>query len=708
MRKVANTKLRFNIITVVIYIIGIILLLQLFNLQIIHGKEYREKSNTRLTRESVLEAARGSILDGNGNTLASDTLGFKLELYKSKADNETLNNTILKIVNVLEQNGNTYVDSFPISINPFAFNLSTDEKIAKWKKDNKIDENATPEECFHFMKEKYKISNESVEEIRKILSLRYEITQKGYSSTKAITISENINIQTALIFNEQANEFPGINVIVQPLRNYPSSNLASHILGNIGRVAETDAEYKMENYQPDDIIGRTGIEYVFEKYLKGENGTKQIDMTVDGTVTEEYITKEAVKGSDIVLTIDANLQKVTEEALKDTIDKIRNGGFSQTSNANAGSAVVMNVNTGEVLAMASYPDFNPQDFVGGISTDNWNAYKNNEYHPLVNKAVQDAYSPGSIFKMITAIAGLQTGNITLREEINDTGIYTKYADSPKRCWYYTSYHRGHGRLNVSGAIEKSCNYFFYETGDRTGIDSIEKYARYFGLGEKTGVELSSETTGIIASKAAKEKATPDGQDKRWYPGDTLSAAIGQSYNQFSPLQIAKYISMFCNGGKKLDVSIVKSILRADGSEVARDEINQYVKEKLNLPEDTTEDLEINNEYLKAILEGMKSVTGDSGGTAYNMFKNFGIEVGGKTGSAEAGKNKDNTDKVNAWFTGFAPFDNPQIAVVVFIENGAHGNYCGETARTIIEQYFGMNTNQVQEDMTAKPYTETIR
>lgn len=692
--------------TTIIYIVGIVLLLQLFNLQIAHGTEYREKSNTRLTRESILEAARGSILDSNGNKLAYDTLGFKLELYKSKADNDSLNNTILKIIQVLEQNGDSYKDSFPIDINPFRFNLATEEKIAKWKENNKIEAEATPEECFYIMKEKYKINNDNVEEVRRILAIRYEITTKGYSNTKAITISENISLQSTLILDERSSEFPGVNVVVQPVRNYPSSNLASHVIGNINRVGEEDIKGKEDIYEVDDIIGRTGIEYVFEEYLKGTNGTKQIDMTVDGTVTEEYITKEAVKGADIVLTIDGNLQKVTEETLRNTIDKIRNGGFSQQYNANAGAAVVMNVKTGEVLAMASYPDFNPQDFVGGISVDKWNEYNNNTYNPLRNKAEQDSYSPGSIFKMITAIAGLQTGGVSLTEKINDTGMYNKYQTNGPKCWYYTSYHRGHGWLNVSGAIQHSCNYFFYEVGDRIGIDNIEKYARYFGLGEKTGIELSSETAGIIASKSAKQQYVKNG-DKTWYPGDTLSASIGQSYNQFSPLQIAKYISMLCNGGKQLDVTIVKSVLKSDGTEVPREEVNTFVKQKLGLTEDNEEELEINPEYLDAILEGMRSVTGDSGGTAYNMFKDFGIEVGGKTGSAEAGK-ENGKDKVNAWFVGFAPFDDPQIAVVVFIENGGHGNYCGETARTIIEQYFGMNTNGVQEDMTAIPYTETNR
>ena len=698
MRKKINIKFRFNLMTTIVYVIGIALLLQLFNLQIIHGKEYREQSNTRLTRESTLEAARGSIMDRTGNTIASDSMGFSVEFYKTKLDTETLNNTILNIVNVLEANGDKYVNSFPITINPYNFSFSNQEKEKKWKQENKIDESATAEECFNIFKEKYKISNSSVEEISNIIAIRYEISQKGYSSTKAITISENINRQSALVFNEKSSEFPGLNVVVQPIRSYIRGNLASHIVGNIGRIDDKELETRKDTYNSNDNIGKTGIEYVFEEYLKGDNGTKQIDMSVDGTVTEEYITKEATKGSDIILTIDANLQKVTEDALASNIQKIREGGFGKQYDANAGAAVVMNVKTGEILAMASYPDYNPQDFVGGITTEKWNAYNNNTYKPLRNKAIQDAYAPGSIFKMVSAIAGLESGTITVKDKINDTGIYPKYTNPV--CWYWTDYHRGHGWLNVSDAIKHSCNYFFYEVGDKMGIDILEKYARYFGLGNKTGVELPRETAGVVASKSAKAART---NGEQWYPGETLSAVIGQSYNSFSPLQMTKYISMLANGGKKIQPTIIKTVIKADGSEISKQDIDSFVNKKLGLQEDSTEELNISQENIQAVLEGMRSVTSETGGTAYNIFKNFNIEVGGKTGSAEASGNK-----VNAWFAGFAPFNDPEIAVVVFVENGGHGNYTAEAVRDIMAQYFGMNANQVQEDMTAKPYTETFR
>ena len=416
-------------------------------------------------------------------------------------------------------------------------------------------------------------------------------------------------------------------------------------------------------------------------------------MDVDGTTTGEYISKEAVSGSDIILTIDSKLQAVTEEALKNNIEKIASGGFGKSYPADAGAAVVMNVKTGEVLAMASYPDYDPSSFVNGIDTETWNYYINGDTKPLENKAISAMYSPGSTFKMATAIAGLQEGKITTTETIRDTGVYKKYNSSWK-CWNTS----GHGRIAVSDAIKKSCNYFFYELGDRLGIDTLAKYAYYLGLGHKTGIELKGEISGVLASNKIAEQ-----ENRVWNPGETISAAIGQSYNTFTPIQMAKYVSMIANRGKKLDVTIVKSVVNSDGSEVSRDEYENEIHQKLGLENDDSEEMTFDEKNIDAILEGMRGVTSESGGTAYSIFQGFNIEVGGKTGTAQTGVK----DKTNAWFVGFAPFDDPEIAIVVFVRNGEHGNYTAEVARDVIAQYFGMNTNQITEDVSALPTVQII-
>ena len=694
-----KVKLRYNIVSTLVYIIGIVLLLQLFNLQIVHGEEYREQSNTRLTRESVQEAARGNISDQSGNKLATTTLGSCLQLYKTKIDTQTLNNTLLKITQILEVNQDAYVDNLPISVEPFSFTISEDAQ-KEWKKQNKIDENKTAEECFYILKEKYKIENENVQEARKIMTLRYYIAKNGYSNTKSVELASNLSQNSLAQFNEQNADFPGVTIASKSIRNYPSGSLASHILGYTSSISSEELKGKEDRYTQNDIIGKTGIEYIMEEYLKGKNGIKQIDMAVDGTVTDEYISEEAVSGSDVILTIDANLQKVTESTLKESIESI---STSEGVNVTGGSAVVMKVKTGEVLAMASYPDFNPQDFVGGISTDKWTYYTKeaeSEYarmHPFVNRAISSPSSPGSTYKMVTAITGLETGAITIREKINDVGIYKFSSDYNPKCWYI----RGHGYLNVTDAIVHSCNYFFYEVGNRSGIQNLAKYTKALGLGKKTGIELLGEEAGYVASPETSKSL-----GQVWNGGDILPAAIGQGNNSFTTLQMAKYTSMLANGGNDIDVSIIKSVIDSNGNEIDKQEINNYLKNRLGIEEDTSEKVTFKQENLNAVLEGMKGVTTESGGTAYSIFKNFNIEVGGKTGSAQTGRVDENGKKItNAWFVGFAPYDEPEIAIVVMIENGQSGGKAAVPARDIIAEYFGMNANQVTEDMSARPTVE---
>lgn len=449
-------------VTTFIYIIGIVLLIQLFNLQIVQGEEYREQSNTRLTRESVLRAARGSIKDRTGIELVTNETGFGLEIYKTKVDDSTLNNAISAMIKILEENDDKYVDNFPISVNSFAFEYKTEESQKNWKKNNNIDENYSAEQVFYYFKDKYKIEEEDIEKAIKIMSVRYEIARNGYSATKSVKIASDITRESAVKIREQSSKLSGMNIVTEPIVKYTSGNLASHILGYVGAINEEEYSTRKDTYRNDDVIGKTGIQKIFEQYLKGQDGIKQIDMTVDGTITSEYISKEAVAGSDVILTIDANLQSVAEKALEKNIKKIASGGFGEKKDADSGAVVVMNVKTGEVLALASYPDYEPGLFVKGISQKTYDSYQKG--NNLYNRAVSGNYAPGSTFKMAVALAGLETGKITTTSKINDIGVYPRGGNPV--CWYYTSYHSGHGYLNVSQAIKHSCNYFFYELGYR--------------------------------------------------------------------------------------------------------------------------------------------------------------------------------------------------------------------------------------------------
>lgn len=666
-----SSNLRFNILTAIVLVIGFILICQLVNLQLVHGDEYRILSNSRLTRETIITADRGEILDAKGVKLVTTSTGFTLNLYRTTNDNEQLNNNILNIINVLESNGDKNIDNLILTVEPFGFSTDSEESIKRWKKNNNLKEEYTAEECFYALKDKYQIKNEDINEVRKIMAIRYEITQKGYSNVRPVEIANNISKNSVLIFSERNGDFYGIDIVTTPVVTYNYGSLASHLLGYCGKITQEELK-KNEGYSDNDLIGKTGIQYVFEKYLRGKNGIRQIDMDVNGNITGEYITEEPVVGADVQLTIDANIQAVAEKALKDDIEKISNGGYAETSEATAGAVVVMNTKTGEILALASYPDFEPQLFVNGISSEKYKEY--NDEQALYNRAISGAYAPGSTFKMITAMAGLETGKISNGERINCSGVYP-YAHKPV-CWYYTKYRGGHGALNVTEAIEHSCNYFFYEVGNRIGIDTLSSYASYFGLGRKTGIELPSESSGNIASKARADE-----ENREWYLGETLSASIGQSYNNTTPIQMAKYISILVNGGHQINVTTIKAVRNSDGTEVPKDEINRYVNNLLGIDDSNADEKVFEEEHVKTVMEGMKNVTTESGGTAYSVFKDSAVTVGGKTGSAQAGK------KTHAWFVGFAPFDDPEIAVVAIVENGAHGAYAAQIAKDIFDSYF---------------------
>ncbi len=333
-----------------------------------------------------------------------------------------------------------------------------------------------------------------------------------------------------------------------------------------------------------------------------------------------------------------------------------------------------------------------QNGYGGLKPDIWNYYNSDESnHILTNRAISSVYAPGSTYKMVTAVAALQTNNVTTTEKINDVGIYTiGYIPGNKqpKCWIYDSTHRGHGYLNVSNAIKHSCNYFFYEMGVRMGIDTLDRYAKAFGLGTKTNIELLSEVSG---TRENREIATATGDI--WTEGRVLNAAIGQGNNAFTPIQMAKYLSILVNGGKQVNPTIVKTVINSDGTEIKRKDMENSVNSRIGNQANTEQNIEISRENLDAVMDGMKGVTSEVGGTAYGVFRNFNIEVGGKTGTAQKGEK----DTPNALFVGFAPYDNPEIAVVCVIENGGNSSIASYPARDVIAQYFGMNEQNIEEN-----------
>lgn len=680
---------------ILLFLIASLFILQLFNLQIVHGEEYREQSEKRLVREAETYAPRGDIFDRYGKVIATSKIGYSVQIYKTKIDNDRLNEVLLDVANILEKNGDEYYDNFPIDYETMTFTKS-ENSMKTWKKNNKIDENATVDEVITFFKNKYKIKESELESIKKIIALRYELTTNVYTSYKPVILAKNISIESVMEIEEKNATLSGVDIVSQPMRDYVAGSTAAHIIGYIGKISPEEYKNKKEEgYSLNDYIGKTGLEAAFEEYLRGTNGSKRLEMDSYGRISNEEEITESSMGNSLVLTLDLDLQTMTEKVLEEMVLKIQTGGFSNNKydDARAGAAVVLDVKTGEVLAMASYPTFNPEEFVDGISNKEYEKYFNNEDKPMFNRAIQGTYPPGSTFKMITGIAALESGTIGVNEYVNDTGVF--YLGHKPACWIWNSRRQVHGNVNAETALKVSCNYYYYEVASRMGIDTIAQYARKFGLGQKTGIELLGEVSGTVSSREYVDKlnSRKNATKRTWTIGDTLSSAIGQSYNSYTPLQMCYYLATLANKGDKKEVTIIKDVIDSEGNVLAREEVQKSINEKLGITEQDLSKINIKDENINAIFEGMKSVTGDSGGTAYGTFSSFPIEVAGKTGTATAGSGSD-----NAWFVGFAPYDDPEIAVVVIVEHGGHGYYTAQAVKSIMEEYFGYN-NDVNEDLS---------
>ncbi len=681
------------IIKILIYIVSILFVVTLFKLQIVQGKEYRQMSEKKMLRSSTIEAPRGEIYDRNGVLLATNTLSYDLKLYKTRIDNSQLNQMLKKVIDILEKNGDNVNTLLNVENNEFVFYSDYDKNKFYKAYDFKEDMNA--DEILNKLYKKYELTDYQNSYKLKILQIRYNIAINGYSLFKSIDLASDISYESVIMLEEIKSELPGINIVVTPKRTYPNAATLAHVLGYVGNI--TEEEYNLlddkEGYTINSDYGKMGIEKSMESYLKGSDGILRTQVDSMGIANDEQVYKQPKSGNNVTLTIDYRLQKVSEDSLKKVIYEIKNGEgtFKKYEDSSSGSVVVLDVENSEVLAMASYPTFDPNEFVGGIEYSRWKEINNNETKPMFNRAISGTYSPGSTYKMLVGIAGLELGKITTDEKIQDTGIY-EYGHNPK-CWVYTSYRRTHGYINVSEAIKVSCNCYFYEVGRRIGIDELVKYSKLFGLGNKTGIEIDGEKKGTIAG---------DNNVDKWYLGDTLSAAIGQSYNSYTPVQLANYIATLSNGGSLNRVSLVKDVSDNNGKSVSQNELLKYIEDYTSVKFKKSE-LNLKQENINAITEGMKTVTSEVGGTSYITFKNSKIEVAGKTGTAQVSSGSE-----NALFVGFAPADNPKIAVVAVIEHGGNGVYTASVVKPIMDEYFNITQEEKTEQINQSLVNSEIR
>lgn len=688
---------------IVVIVISVIFIATLFNLQIVNGENYREQSEKRMLRTKNITAPRGEIYDRNGVILATNKLSYDVELYKVRISTKEQNDGILRLVEILNENSDKVYSTFPVNDDLNGFNFENTEEEQKWKKEMKLDSTLTFDQVIDKYIEKYELQDYSDNRLNqiKMIEIKYEANLNGYSLFNSATIAKDISQKSVAKIGEEKYKIYGISIVSVPKRYYPNGNLLSHTIGYVSKISSTEYEKKKEQgYNVNSVIGKAGIEQSFEKYLRGKDGVIKEETDTLGNVSSQTETTEAKSGDNVTLTVDYRLQKVAEESLLNAINGLQNGTLvgKKFSDANAGAVVVLDVDSGEVLASASYPTYDINSLIGGISLKDWNALQNNSLHPMLNRVVSGTYSPGSTFKMLVGMAGLMNGKITVDEKYYDPGIYP-YGYHPK-CWLYTDRHMTHGWINIEGAIKGSCNCYFYEVGRRIGISEIVKYAKLFGLGQKTGIELSGEVAGTIAGADDKSE---DGLKSPWYLGDTLSAAIGQSGSSYTPIQLANYIATIANGGKLNKVSLIKSVdNEVAGTSESLADINKYTSEYtgVNFEE---KDLNINSEYIDAIKKGMLSVTSETGGTSYIVFKNSDIQVAGKTGTAQV-PNGNN----NGIFVGFAPYDNPKIAVVAVIEHGGEGTYTANVVKPIMEEYFNIDKESKQNEKAQNVSNQDIK
>ena len=664
----------------------------------ISGQDQYVKENTvkNKYRYETIHAQRGEIYDRNGVPLAVNayTYDIRLDGGSMPSSQREKNATILSVLADAETAGEG--DSFTRPDSPFIFfpmpdgsnlhfeyapdyfeNTSRKNKFYRLVSQLGCDEESTAEETGAILMIRYGIVQKDdqgeynlaydTDTAQLLLILRLDMELSDFSAYTPYTLLRDVSLP--LLTRVKESGVRGIAPYTSATRAYTYPGYASHILGRLGKIQKGYVEYYTElGYPLDAIVGIGGAEEAFESYLHGEDGVLTIVEDGEGNIIDQYVSKEPKAGSNVYLTIDIELQIAAEDALKNNIQYIVDKAVASEKplsgeDAKTGALTALDNRTGEVLAMASYPTYNLATYSQDVGMLN-----NDETAPLFNRALSGLYAPGSTFKIGVAAAALTEGIITPKTIINDEGVYDFYSTYTPACWIYNQSRSTHGPINVTTAIQVSCNYFFYEVGRLLTIETMNKYDRAFGLGVPTGIELS-ERTGILAG--------PDYRNEHglgaWNPGDTLSAAIGQAENVFTPLQISVYMSSILNNGVRMKTHLLHKVEAFHTGEV----LETFTPQQMD-------GITLGEGVRDVVMNAMKSVT--ENGSAARVFRGYPIEMGGKTGTAQVLETKSD----NAIFTAFAPFDNPEIVVTCIIEQGANGTDAGYAVRDVFDQYFGID------------------
>lgn len=659
-------KKRMLISVVAITLVFMLFMNNLFQVQIVEAMQTQDSVSSVVTQE--ITAERGEILDRNGVKLVVNeqvnTIVFEyLEFPTSTTERNAI---IYALIQLFEQYDYEYNDNLPIIYDDgnLAFDEDRSSEVTYLKSSAFLDLNyyATVDNCFDALVSMYSLESYSEEDARKIASVYYSMMKDGFNSYSDYEFASDVSAEMVSIIKEQQESFTGVDVKVVSEREYVYTELAPHILGTIGPITRDEySSLSDEGYALNDYIGKSGIEYAYEDELRGESGELTITVDSEGNITEE-ITQDPVAGNTIVLTLDMGLQLVAQESLEEVAEEIQEDLDFDVS----GAVVVMDISSNEILACASYPTYTYEEY-----ENNYDELAADESNPLWNRALRSTFTPGSTIKPIVAIAGLEEGVIDLDTTITCYGIYTYYDDYQPAC---TS---THGALDVVYALFNSCNIFFYETSRLLGIDTLNDYFTMFGLGESTGVELT-ESVGTVDSVELRESL-----GEIWTPGLTIQAGIGYGNNQFTPLQLCSYVSTIANKGVRYEATFVKSILTYDYSST----IYEHVPTILS-------NAEFSDSSWDVVYEAM-SMIGSDGSVDYSSIS---VDIAAKTGTTTVDKTIDGevVETNNGLIICFAPYEDPEIAIVVTIEGATWGSAVAGVAVDILEYYF--NTEETSESV----------
>lgn len=682
---------RIIIMVTLVFVIIVGYAYRIMQFQITDGASYREKSTTSNVSTMPLIAARGQIFDRYGRVLATSKMSYNILIEKaffpSFTNKTEQDSELLTLTGILKSAGETWEDSLPISTAaPYTYTGSKYKIKAlikylnsgKSKEDALIPKDAPASAVMAALEKYFETSGYTEQQQRTLCGIRYSMVVNYYDYLKVYTFATGVSKDTVTTIAERSSSLPGAVAQQVPERSYPDGTVAPQVIGMTGRINEAELKEYGSSYNAEDSVGKSGIEKSMEKYLRGTNGTEEIEQNSSGAITNSTVTAPARAGDNVVLTLDKDLQKAVQDELPVVVDQIRESSYGDPrygADVQGAAAVVMNIKTGEVLAMANYPSYDLNSY-----RKNYSSIASNPLNPLLDRGIAGTYRPGSTFKPITSTAGLMNGIITKNTWWNCPSEFDKYYPSyighdDEGTWRY---------VNVVQALSVSSNVFFNRLGDAIGMKRLESTAtNIFGVGKETGIELGGEQAGSMSGYAYDAA-----HGKSVYPADAAQAGIGQLDTKLTPLQMANYVSILCRNGTQYQVHIVKQINSYDNTKVLVDNSTPTVKSKHY----------ISQYVINTVKEGMADVT--ESGTASSVFSGFNMKIGGKTGTAQIGILESYGVRFNGVFIAFAPYNDPELAIAVVVEHGHFGFPTSPVAKKAITTYYNLNDYGYSKTTTA--------